>query len=86
MSATSSGFAMPTRLPIRFVLSRVGSNGPDRNVWGDYVNARRHSPEGLTWIASGYTMQGIGRANVEPQYVHFGRRRDERAVARWRNC
>lgn len=73
--------------PYLVVLSRVGSNGPDRNVWGDYVNARRHSPDGLTWIASGYTMQGgIGRANVEPRYVHFGRRRDERAVERWRNC
>lgn len=67
-------------------LTRISSNGPTGGFWGDYLNCRRHSPDGLTWIASGYTLQGGTQANnVEPQYVHFGRRRDEGAVNRWLN-
>jgi hypothetical protein len=69
------------------VFSRIGGDGPNDGKWGDYTQSRRHSPDGLTWIASGFTLQGgADRRNVEPRYVHFGRRRDERAVARWRDC
>ncbi len=64
-----------------------GTNGPSDTKWGDYLGCRRHSPDGLTWIATGYTLQGgSGRANVEPRFVHFGRRRDEAAVQRWESA
>lgn len=64
-----------------------GTDGPRDEKWGDYVACRRHSPDGLTWLASGYTLQGgSGRGDVQPRVVHFGRRRDERAVARWRGA
>ncbi|MGK7914818.1 MAG: hypothetical protein AB4038_04630 [Prochloraceae cyanobacterium] len=68
------------------VFSRQGTNGPPRGFWGDYINCRRHSPDGLTWIASGYTLQGgTQQRNIEPQYVHFGRRRNQPAVNRLSN-
>jgi hypothetical protein len=69
------------------LVTREGTNGPADGKWGDYLACRRHSPDGLTWIASGYTLQaGATRNEIEPQLVHFGRRRDENAVNRWRNA
>lgn len=63
-----------------------GTNGPADGKWGDYLSCRRHSPDGLTWVASGYTLQGgSSRNEVEPLLVHFGRRREQGAVARWQN-
>lgn len=65
------------------VFSRISTNGPTNGRWGDYVNCRSHFPDGLTWIASGFTLQGGTEAgDVEPQYVHFGRERDQPAVNR----
>ncbi len=65
-------------------VARYGTHGPPQNRWGDYVVVRPHSPDDYTWIATGYTMQGGATlANVAPGYVHFGRRRDARAAARW---
>jgi hypothetical protein len=67
--------------------TRDGTNGPVDGKWGDYLTCRRRSPDGLTWIAAGFTLQGGGsRNNVEPQVVHFGRRRDEGAVLRWQDA
>jgi hypothetical protein len=64
--------------------TRASTHGPQAGAWGDYLTCSRHSPDGLTWIASGFTLQGGSeRRHVEPRYVHFGRRRDERAVQRW---
>ena len=61
--------------------TRDGTNGPIDGKWGDYVTCRRHSPDGFTWIASGFTLQGgTARSNIEPRVVHFGRRRDEAAA------
>jgi hypothetical protein len=61
-----------------------GTHGPVDAKWGDYLACRRHTPDGLTWLATGFTLQGGGtRDNVVPRVVHFGRRRDERATARW---
>ena len=61
-----------------------GTHGPTDTKWGDYLACRRHSPDGITWIATGYTLQGGGtRESVQPQLVHFGRRRDEAGTARW---
>lgn len=67
-----------------FVRSAGGSHGPSSNRWGDYLACRRHSPDGLTWIASGFTQDGGSDAgNILPRYVHFGRRRDEAGMRRW---
>lgn len=53
--------------------TREGTNGPADNKWGDYLTCRRHTPDGVTWIASGYTLQGGGaRTNIEPRVVIFG--------------
>jgi hypothetical protein len=61
----------------RLRVTRNGTNGPTDHKWGDYVTCRRHSPQSHTWVASGVTLQGGGaRGNVEPRYVHFGRRVD----------
>ena len=61
----------------RLRVTRNGTNGPTDHKWGDYVTCRRHSPQHHTWVASGVTLQGGGaRRNVEPRYVHFGRRVD----------
>jgi len=55
-----------------------GTNGPTDNKWGDYLTCRRHAPDGMTWIASGYTLQGGGaRTNIEPRVVLFGRAGDQ---------
>jgi hypothetical protein len=64
--------------------ARQSTNGPADGKWGDYLSVRRHSPDGFTWSAIGYTLQG-GSSNreVEAQYVHFGRERDRRGVERW---
>ena len=64
-----------------------GTDGPADGKWGDYLACRRHSPDGLTWVASGYTLQGGGTRNdIEPRLVHFGRERDRPAVERWANA
>jgi hypothetical protein len=71
----------------QLVATADGTNGPTDTKWGDYLACRRHSPDGLTWLASGYTLQGGGgRDSIEPRVVHFGRRRDERAVQRWESA
>lgn len=68
----------------QLMASDNGSHGPADSKWGDYLACRRHSPDGVTWLASGYTLQGGGaRDNVVPRVVHFGRRRDEGAAVRW---
>lgn len=64
--------------------TRDGTHGPADGKWGDYLACRRHSPDGLTWMATGFTLRGgSNRINIEPRLVHFGRRRYTRAVARW---
>jgi hypothetical protein len=55
-----------------------GANGPDQNKWGDYLACRRHAPDGMTWVGSGFTEQGgASQSNIEPRFIHFGRRRDQ---------
>jgi hypothetical protein len=67
--------------------SRAGTNGPADTKWGDYLTCRRHSPDGFTFIASGYTLQGgSDRSKIEPRYVHFGHSKYANAVARWVNA
>lgn len=53
--------------------TKAGTSGPDDGKWGDYLTCRRHAPDGQTFIASGYTLQGGALlSNVELRYVHFG--------------
>ena len=54
-----------------------GTNGPSDNRWGDYFRIRPFSGSGLTWAASGYTLQGGSRGDsVEPRYLVFGRQNE----------
>lgn len=67
--------------------TRAGTNGPQDTKWGDYLTCRRHSPDGFTFIATGYTLQGGAlQSNIEPRYVHFGLSKNAPAVARWINA
>ena len=70
--------------PGQFFITQTSSQGPNQNLWGDYITVRPHTPDGLTWSATGFTLQGGGDdANAVPQYVLFGRQRDSNAVNRW---
>jgi len=56
----------------QLMATRNGTNGPTDNKWGDYLTCRRHAPDGQTWLATGYTLQGGGQpTNVEPRLVRF---------------
>ena len=67
--------------------TRAGTHGPGDKKWGDYLSCRRHSPDGYTFIACGYTLQGGStRTNIEVRYVHFGHQKYTPAVARWINA
>jgi hypothetical protein len=64
--------------------SRNGTNGPSDRKWGDYLTCRRHSPDGLSWLAAGFTLQGGSTLNeVQPCVVHFGLSRYRNAAERW---
>lgn len=64
--------------------TRNSTDGPSDSKWGDYLTCRRRSPDGLTWLATGFTLQGGGSwSSIEPRVVHFGRRRHSAAAARW---
>jgi uncharacterized repeat protein (TIGR01451 family) len=49
-----------------------GTNGPSSNRWGDYLGIRPHGAQPLTWVASGFTLQGgTAPRDIEPRYVRF---------------
>jgi hypothetical protein len=55
------------------VYSKLGSDSPDAEKWGDYLTCRAHAPDGDTWVAVGYTLEGgQSRQDVLPRLVHFG--------------
>lgn len=61
--------------PLRWFLRRVidGTNGPRDGTWGDYIHCRRSAPDGMRWIATGFTLQGGQRAaNVVQHIVEYG--------------
>ncbi len=54
------------------VYSRLGSDAPDAEKWGDYLTCRAHDPATETWVAAGYTLEGgETRQDVLPRVVHF---------------
>jgi hypothetical protein len=65
-------------------VTRIGTNGPNNNAWGDYLAVRPDHPASLGWHATGFTLQG-GKdgANVEPLNLIFGRERDQNSSFRW---
>jgi hypothetical protein len=55
-------------------ITETSTQGPTTNRWGDFVAARPHSPDNVTWLATGYTMQGGGGdSNARPLNGWFGR-------------
>jgi len=55
----------------------TSTGGPNVNKWGDYLASRPHSPNGNTWIGTGYSLQGGGaNSNARPRFLWFGRERD----------
>jgi hypothetical protein len=53
-------------------VTRNGSHGPADGKWGDYVGCRIAHPDGNSWIANGFTLQGGSeRRNIEPRFVQF---------------
>lgn len=46
------------------------------NRWGDYFATRVHRPSGLTWIGTGFVLNGTNGVTRDPRYVWFGRERD----------
>ena len=51
----------------------VSTNAPIGGIWGDYLSCATHDPDGVDWVASGFSLQGgVAAQAVEPQYVRFG--------------
>lgn len=68
----------PNLAPWEWYYAVTGTSGPSLNRWGDFVGARRHHPNTNTWIGTSYTMQGgPNPSNAIPQFVWFGRSRDQ---------
>jgi hypothetical protein len=62
----------------------ASTHSPSDSKWGDYLTCRRHSPDGLGWIAGGFALEGGGdRTDVVPRYVHFGVEDHRAAASRW---
>lgn len=55
--------------------TRNGTHGPDDFKWGDYVDIKQFSGNGLSWVANGFVLRdGPNRRNIEPRLVQFYRR------------
>jgi hypothetical protein len=71
--------------PGTFIIANASNTG---NVTrsGDYLGCRPHWPDGLNWIASGFSYQSALGGYVAPNYDLFGRDRDSNALRRnWGN-
>lgn len=67
----------------RLALTERGTNSPGDGKWGDYNACTAKSPDCLTWLASGFTLQGGSlRQDIEPRIVHFGQQRFDTAARR----
>jgi hypothetical protein len=65
-------------------VTAASSHSPSDSKWGDYLTCRKHSPDGLGWVASGYTLDGGGAlTDIVPRYVHFGIEEHLAAANRW---
>ena len=60
----------------------VGTNGPSRGEWGDYITTRPSNGSSDSWISVGFTLQGCNMDNcIEPRYFVFGRQDNNNASA-----
>jgi hypothetical protein len=94
--AGGAGTAVHTDIGIRDDLT-TGAFGSLTNVtsathnpsdarFGDYFSIQAQSPCGLFWSATAYSLNGgAAAANVNDRYVEFGRGRDNKCYAGWRN-
>lgn len=56
----------------RLLLSARGSHSPNDGKWGDYLHMRPNAPDGTSWVASAFTLQGgDDQRHIEPRFVHF---------------
>jgi hypothetical protein len=65
------------------VVAATSTQGPNQNLWGDYVSVASFVPTGLVWTATSYNLQGCG-ANwgcANPHFIIFGRERDAQSVS-----
>jgi hypothetical protein len=66
---------------------RQSTSGPPGDRWGDYLTVQPYGGNGLTWVATGYTLQGTCSDNwlpcssVQPQFLWFGRLGDGPCMA-----
>jgi hypothetical protein len=55
-----------------FASTKVSTDGPAFQVWGDYLTVAPHYPEARSWVTAGFTLQGgNSHENMEPRYVEF---------------
>jgi hypothetical protein len=62
----------PTNASWELKGTRNGTHGPDDFKWGDYIDIKQFSGNGLSWIANGFVLRdGPNRTTVEPRVVQF---------------
>jgi hypothetical protein len=68
----------------KLATTAASTHSPADSKWGDYLTCRKHSPDGLGWVASGYALEGGGsRTDIVPRYIHFGVQEHQAAAGRW---
>jgi hypothetical protein len=69
-----------------FVTVATGTHNPADSRYGDYLTIQQHEPCGLGMVAAGYVLSGgTDAANVQQNYIQFGRGRDQGCWYRWHN-
>jgi hypothetical protein len=68
------------------ILTAAGTHNRSDGRFGDYFTIHPHSPAGLFFSATNYSLSGgTNPANVNARYVEFGRERDKASYLGWRN-
>jgi hypothetical protein len=71
----------PPGWELKFINGSTGQLTED--AWGDYSTVRPHFPGAMAWGAAVYTLDAF--AVPQPQFVIFGRQRDQSSINRWWN-
>ena len=78
----TAGFSFGT-----LVLTAAGTHNRSDGRFGDYFNIHPHSPAGLFFTATNYSLlNGTLPANVNARYIEFGRDRDRASYFGWRDA
>lgn len=68
-------------------LTADGTHNRSDSRFGDYFTVRPHSPAGLFFVATNYSLlNGTASANVNARYIEFGRERDKASYFSWRDA